>query len=62
MDRGHLDEENDIWEVPLLSKSCSYNRDRCPEHPNFCQDYPQTSQTPTPDFVDGGHLGGENDI
>ena len=39
-----------------------YNRDRCPEHPSSCQDDPLSSQTPTPDFVDRGHLDRENDI
>ena len=46
----------------VLSNSCSYHWDRCPEHPNSCQDYPLSSQTTTPDIMDRGHLDGENDI
>ena len=34
------------------------NGDSCPENPNSCQDYPLSSHTPVPKFVDGGHLDG----
>ena len=30
--------------------------------PPYVRITPQSSQSPTPVFVDGGHLGGENDI
>ncbi len=45
----------------MLSKgcSCSYNGDMCPEHTIFCQDYPLSSQTPTPGFMDRGHMKGK---
>ena len=33
-----------------------------PEHFNSCQDEPLSSQTPSSDFVDGGHLDKVNDI
>ena len=36
--------------------------DRCHEHLSSCQDDSLSSQTPTPDFVDRGHLDRENDI
>ena len=39
----------------MLNKSCSYNEDRYPEHPNFCQNDP-VSQTPTSDSDSGGHI------
>ena len=48
----------------MQSKSCSYYRNSCPEHPNSCQDdYRQdhslSSLTPTLDFMDRRHLDGE---
>ena len=43
-------------------KSCSYNGNKCPENTNFCQVYPFSLQTPSPDFVGRGHLDGENDM
>ena len=30
-----------------------------PEHPDPCQDYPLSSQNPTPDFVNSGNLDGK---
>ena len=33
-----------------------------PEHPNSSMDYPLTSQTQIPDFVEGGHSDGDNAI
>ena len=45
----------------MLSKSCSYFCDSCPEHPNSCQYDSLPSSTPTLDFMDRMHLDGEND-
>ena len=42
--------------------SWKYYEDRGPKHPGSCQDDPLSSWTPTPDFVDGGHLDRENYI
>ena len=44
-----------------LNKSCSYHEDMCPEPPNSCQDDPLSSHTPTPGFMERGHLDREND-
>ena len=61
MDKGHLDREDDTLRISVLRKSCLLYRERCPEHPNSCQDDPMSSKTPIQDFVDGGHLDKEND-
>ena len=45
-----------------LPKSCLYNGGSCPDNLIFCQNNHLSSQTWTPDFVDGGHFDRENNI
>ena len=56
---GHLEGENDNYEIQVLCKSCSYHWEKCPEHIANLSGWSMSSYTPTPAFMDRGHLRGK---
>ena len=51
-----------LWTGAIMRWKMTFLRAKClAKHPNSCQDDPLSSQTPTPDFMYGGHLDREND-